>query len=229
MLCPSAVSIWFLRANRRLPSMTNAMCCGTGPCRTEFMNSSLSCVDAHSIGGLDRSQRRIRAVCRSEGIMNVWWWSVRVHVGRCSWRVFDFFVRVGVGDDAMLAEIGKDSFEEASLCSGAFLGARTRISVRMPRFRLRESDPPRMRAGSPRFPIRFTPRVLETQQYVSSHDFIIQQRFTNDKDLRSFYLQPFGHNQYLIKFYTNFTSHGEHEAGTTTEFGGKNATLNSNP
>lgn len=60
MLWPSTVSMWLLRANRRLPSMTNAMCWGTGPCRRALMRSSCVREIAHSIGGLERSHLRVR-------------------------------------------------------------------------------------------------------------------------------------------------------------------------
>lgn len=50
-LCPSIFSIrWFL-AYRLLPSMTNAICLGIGPCFKELISNSRHWSMAHSTGG----------------------------------------------------------------------------------------------------------------------------------------------------------------------------------
>lgn len=66
LLWPSAFSMRRLRAKRRLPSIMNAMCCGTGPCRMAPMSNSRSWRKAHSIGGDCRSHRRNRKGCNAD-------------------------------------------------------------------------------------------------------------------------------------------------------------------
>jgi len=59
-LCPSTVSMWWLRANRRLPSITKATCCGIGPCLRDPMRSSRNCLTVHATGGEDANHLCMR-------------------------------------------------------------------------------------------------------------------------------------------------------------------------
>lgn len=68
-LWPSTVSIRWFRANRRLPSITKATCCGMGPCRSAPMRSSRSCTIPHSTGGDCRSHFRSCERCMDGMVM----------------------------------------------------------------------------------------------------------------------------------------------------------------
>ena len=54
--CPSMVSILWLLAKRRFPSMTNATCWGIGPWLRAPIKSSRTCLRTHSAGGELKSQ-----------------------------------------------------------------------------------------------------------------------------------------------------------------------------
>jgi hypothetical protein len=62
-LCPSTVSMWWFRAKRLLPSMTNATCCGIGPCFREPISSSRSCLTVHATGGEVANHLCMRESC----------------------------------------------------------------------------------------------------------------------------------------------------------------------
>lgn len=71
------------RAKRLLPSMTNATCCGMGPCLRAPMSSSRSCRTVQATGGDDAIHLDMPCLWR-EAIAGDKWWSC----SEWTWGVF---------------------------------------------------------------------------------------------------------------------------------------------
>jgi hypothetical protein len=133
----------------------------------------------------------------------------------CSLRVFDFFVKVGGGEVmcGLLAELGKDSSSRGQLNSTQELFVITGTNTNKhtnAKIKGCTADP--TGAGSPRFAIRFMihPKGSSSSNrlHTSSNcgtDVIASRSVTKNISTSDF---------------TTTSHHGEHQAGTTSEFGG---------